>query len=115
MVLLSVLLSAVSFAPAMAPQGFQAARTGTIMAPAISPDKSCASGAICASKTTTLGKGCFFNNAYKSGSYGGTPLAINVTETNTKTTYIYWVNDTNKTIGITGSASANYYCPPPST
>jgi len=98
--------------PATAPHGPAGGQTGQIFANSISPDSSCKPGAICASKKTSVGKGCFFNNAYKANSYGGTPLAINVTETNTKTTYVYWVNDTNQTIGITGSASANYYCPP---
>jgi len=90
--------------------GVTPARSGVIFADAISPDKSCAPGAICASKKANIGKGCFVNNAYKKGQYGGTPLAINVTETATSTTYIYWVNDTNATIGIDGQASANYYC-----
>jgi hypothetical protein len=112
MFLLSLLLSAVSFVPATAPHGMTAGQSGQIFA--ISADSSCKPGAICASKKTTVGKGCFFNNAYKANSYGGTPLAVNVTETNTKTTYVYWVNNTNQTIGITGSASANYYCPPSS-
>ncbi|MGA8576460.1 MAG: hypothetical protein WB609_12360 [Candidatus Cybelea sp.] len=111
MFLLSVLLSAATFMPAMTPHGYATARTGTIFANAISPDKSCKPGDICASKKTTLGKGCFFNNLYKKGSYGGTPLAVNVTETGSSTTYVYWVNNTNTTLGITGNASANYYCP----
>jgi len=115
MFLLSVLLSAATFMPAMAPQhGFAPARTGTIFGDVISPDKGCAPGAICASLTKSLGKGCFFNNAYKKGAYGGTPLAVNVTETASSTDFIYWVNDTGMTIGITKHASANYYCPPSS-
>jgi hypothetical protein len=112
MFLLSVLLSAATFMPATAPHGDAMARTGTIFASAISPDSSCKPGAICASAKKAVGKGCFFNNYYKKGQYGGTPLAVNVTETGSSTDYVYWVNDTNLTIGITKMASANYYCPP---
>jgi hypothetical protein len=85
-------------------------RTGMIQSDMM-PDSTCKPGAICASKKTSLGKGCFFNNAWKSGAYGGTPLTIDVTETASKTTYVYWVNSTNQNIGITGKASANFYCP----
>lgn len=111
MFLLSVLLAVTTFMPAMAPHAFASGRTGTIYADAISPDKACQPGSICASKTTSLGKGCFFNNFYKKNpAYGGTPLAVNVTETNSSTTYVYWVNNTASAIMITGKASANYYC-----
>ena len=111
MFLLSILLSTVSFAPAMQQHTpMVGARTGVIQSD-IMPDSTCKPGAICASKTTSLGKGCFFNNLYVKGSKGGTPLAIDVSETNSKTTYVYWVNNTNQNIGITGNASANYYCP----
>ena len=107
---MSVLLSAITFAPAMQPRAPMAARTGTIQSD-ILPDTMCKPGKICASKTTQYGKGCFFNNVYIKGSKGGTPLAIDVTETNSKTTYVYWVNNTDQNIGITGYAYANYYCP----
>lgn len=110
MFLFSLILSAITFAPAMASHVFPTVRSGVIFADAISPDKSCAPGKICASLKTNIGKGCFVNNLYKKGSYGGTPLAINITETGSSTTFIYWVNDTDTTIGITGKASANYYC-----
>jgi hypothetical protein len=111
MFLLSILLSVVTFAPAMQQHVPMAgARTGTIES-GIVPDSTCKPGGICASQTTSLGKGCFFNNYYVKGSKGGTPLAIDVTETNSKTTYVYWVNNTNQNIGITGKAQANYYCP----
>jgi hypothetical protein len=111
MFLLSVLLSTVSFAPAMQPRApMMGARTGMIQSDMI-PDSTCKPGAICASKKTTVGKGCFFNNYWKKGSTGGTPLAVNVTETGSSTTYVYWVNNTNQNIGITGKASANFYCP----
>lgn len=110
MFLLSVLLSTVSFAPAVQPHAPMGVRTGVIQSDMM-PDSSCKPGAICASKKTTLGKGCFFNNLWKKGNTGGTPLTIDVTETGSSTTWVYWVNATNQTIGITGNASANYYCP----
>lgn len=101
--------------PAMTPQhGFVPARSGMIFANAISPDGSCKPGKICASAKKAVGKGCYFNNYYKKGSVGGTPLAVNVSETGSSTDYVYWVNDTDLTIGITKMASANYYCPPSS-
>ena len=111
MFLLSILLSTVSFTPAMQQHmPMMGARTGVIQSD-IMPDATCKPGAICASKTTSYGKGCFFNNYYVKGSKGGTPLAMDVTETNSKTTYVYWVNNTNQSIGITGHAYANFYCP----
>ncbi len=100
--------------PAAAPHGFATARTGTIYANPISPDSSCKPGKICASSTIALGKGCFFNNYYKKGTIGGTPLAVNVSETGSSNVFVYWVNDTDLTIGITKKASANYYCAPSS-
>lgn len=85
-------------------------REGMISAGAISPDKSCKPGDICAS-TTFNQNGCLFNNVWNS-SKGGTPLTVDVTETGTsgKAVYVYWVNATNKTILITGKAHANFYC-----
>ncbi len=110
MFLMSVLLSAITFNPAMAPRqsGFV---EGYIRANVISPDKSCAPGAICAS-TTFNKNGCYFNNFWNS-SEGGTPLTIDVTQTgsNGSKVYIYWVNATNTAIGIKSMASAKYYCP----
>jgi hypothetical protein len=107
---LSLLLSAVTFNPMLAPH--QGAQSGTIYANVISPDKSCSPGAICASATFNQ-NGCFFNNLWNSNK-GGTPLTIDVTETggNGKKVYIYWVNATSQSIGIKSQASANYYCPP---
>ena len=111
MFLLSVLLSAITFEPAMQQHApMMGARTGVIQSDMM-PDSSCKPGAICASSKTTLGKGCFFNNYWKKNNTGGTPLTIDVTETGSSTTWVYWVNATNQTIGITGKASANYYCP----
>jgi hypothetical protein len=111
MFLLSVLLSAATFMPAMAPHDFAVTRMGTIYASPISPDSSCKPGKICASAKKAVGKGCYFNNYYKKGVVGGTPLAVNVSETGSSTDFVYWVNDTDLTIGITKMASANYYCP----
>jgi hypothetical protein len=109
---LSLLLSAITLNPAMAPQMSTGPTEGFISAPVISPDNSsCKPGAICAS-TTFNRNGCFFNNFWN-GSKGGTPLTINITQTgsNGSKVYVYWVNATNKTIGIKGNAQAKFYCP----
>jgi hypothetical protein len=112
MFLMSVLLSAITFNPAMAPPQMMGYSVGTVYADAISPDKACSPGKICASTTFTKRNGCFFNNVWNS-SVGGTPLTIDVTETggNGSKVYIYWVNATDTTISIKNKASANYYCP----
>lgn len=110
---LSLLLSVVTLNPAMAPQMHPGFTTGIVQADHVSPDKVCKPGDICGSKKTSL-KGCFFNNAWKSGSYGATPLTIDVTETPGKTTWVYWVNATNTNLTVMGSPTANYYCPPTS-
>lgn len=111
MFLLSVLLSAITFNPAMPPHEATGATEGYIQAASISPDNTCKPGAICAS-TTFNKNGCFFNNFWNS-SKGGTPLTIDVTQTggSGSKVYVYWVNATNTTISITGSAQAKYYCP----
>ncbi|HYL26549.1 MAG TPA: hypothetical protein VEW74_01875 [Candidatus Nitrosotalea sp.] len=108
---MSILLSAITFAPAMAPHPGMAGTSGTIYANAISPDSNCKPGAICASATFKT-NGCFFNNKWNSG-VGGTPLTIDVTETGNSGSkvYVYWVNATSQTIAIKKQASANYYCP----
>jgi hypothetical protein len=111
MFLTSLLLSVVTLNPAMLPPRADAgAREGYIMAGPVSPDKTCKPGDICASKTVTM-NGCFYVNFWNSTN-GGTPLAIDVTQTgnNGSKTYIYWVNNTNKNIVITGNAMAKYYC-----
>ncbi len=107
---MSVLLSAITFNPAMAPSLAAAPSEGYISADVISADKTCKPGAICASVTFNH-NGCLFNNFWN-GSKGGTPLAIDVTQTgpNGSKTYVYWVNNTNKNIGINGQAQAKYYC-----
>jgi hypothetical protein len=110
MFLMSVLLSAITFNPAIAPGAAMGGTSGTIHANAISPDSNCKPGAICASSTFHK-NGCYFNNMWNSGT-GGTPLTVDVTETgnNGSKVYVYWVNATNQTIGIKGTANANYYC-----
>ena len=109
---LSLLLSALTLNPAMAPQTSTGPTEGFISAPAISPDSSCKPGNICASSSKFNRNGCFFNNFYN-GSQGGTPLTINITQTgaNGSKVFIYWVNATNQTIGIKGNAQAKFYCP----
>jgi hypothetical protein len=110
-ILISLILAALTFSPAIAPhpagvtEGFLAARP-------ISPDASCAPGAICAS-TTHYRNGCYYNNFWVKNSKGGTPLAINVTQTgaNGSPVYIYWINNTNKTLKIVNYAYAKFYCP----
>jgi hypothetical protein len=109
MMLMSLLLAAVTFNPAMV-QRPAFANEGTIYAKTITPDKSCKAGDICASAKFNR-NGCFFNNFWN-GSTGGTPLTIDVTQTGPQgsVVYIYWVNTTNKTLTITGQAVAKYYC-----
>ena len=108
---LSLLLSAITLNPAMAPQMGTGPAEGIISAAAISPDSTCQSGKICAS-TTFNHNGCFFNNFYN-GAKGGTPLTIDVTQTgaNGSKVFIYWVNATDTTLVIKGAAQAKYYCP----
>lgn len=112
MFLTSVLLSAITFNPAMAP-----AQTGPIegyvQASVISPDSTCKPGAICAKTSMPNPRnGCFFDNFWNN-SKGGTPLTIDVTETggNGSPVYVYWVNATSTNISITGTANAKFYCP----
>lgn len=108
MFLTSLLLSVITLnAPAM-PGAMLGAHEGIIESGPIA-DSTCKPGQICASRKVSQ-KGCFYANFWNS-SKGGTPLAIDVTETSSKTSYIYWVNNTNKNIGITGQAYANFYCP----
>jgi len=109
MILMSLLLAALSFNPAMP------ARTvpteGYIQGALVDGQTTCKPGHICASATTTL-HGCFVNNFYN-GTQGGSPLTIDVTQTGgsgTKT-YIYWINTYYKNIVISGNAQAKYYCP----
>jgi len=109
---LSLLLSAVTFNPAMMPHQTTGPTEGYIVARSISPDATCKPGQICASYTFNR-NGCFFNNFWNKTN-GGTPLTIDVTQTggNGSKVYVYWINATNNNIGISGSgASAKYYCP----
>lgn len=94
----------------MAPRVGAAPTEGYISADAISPDKTCKPGAICASYTANR-NGCFFNNFWNS-SKGGTPLAIDVTQTgpNGSNVYVYWVNNTSTSIAIKDKAYAKFYC-----
>jgi hypothetical protein len=110
MLLTSLLLSVITLNPAMTPPSAVGASQGYITANAISPDSTCKPGAICASFKFNR-NGCFFNNFWN-GSNGGTPLAIDVSQTggNGSAVWIYWVNNTNKNISITNKASAKYYC-----
>lgn len=111
MLLTSLLLSVVTLNPAIAPRAQMGPTEGTISAGPISPDFTCKPGDICASKTVHR-NGCFYANLWTKTN-GGTPLAIDVTETGNSgsPTYVYWVNNTNKNIAIAGSARANFYCP----
>jgi hypothetical protein len=110
MLLTSLLLSVITLNAPMAPHNTMGAQEGYIQAAALSPDNTCKPGQTCAS-TTFKKNGCFFNNFWNK-SNGGTPLAIDVTQTggNGSNVYVYWVNNTNKNIVITGSAMAKYYC-----
>jgi hypothetical protein len=113
MFLISVLLSAITFNPALAPNASMGSVSGTVQADVISPDSTCKPGAICAKTVMTNPRnGCFFNNFWNNNK-GGTPLTVDVTETgsNGSPVYIYWVNATSLNIGIKGTANANFYCP----
>ncbi len=111
MLFLSMLLSVVTFNPAMAPRTAMGHTEGYLQARVISPDSTCKPGAICASQTFNR-NGCFFNN-FMNGNNGGTPLTVDVTQTgsNGSNVYVYWINNTNKNIAINGNATAKYYCP----
>jgi hypothetical protein len=113
MFLMSFLLAALTLNPAVAIHPSIGATEGYIEAEPMGVTN-CKPGAICAFKKTTL-HGCFINNVWNN-SKGGTPLAIDVSETGGSgtTTWVYWVNNTNKTLGITGKATAHFYCPPSS-
>jgi hypothetical protein len=114
MFLMSVLLSAITFNPALSAHDMTGTISGTIHANVISPDATCKPGAICAStKMTSPRNGCYFNNFYNTSAGGGTPLTIDVTETgsNGSPVYVYWVNATSTAITIKGTANANFYCP----
>ncbi|HVR45502.1 MAG TPA: hypothetical protein VMT95_02490 [Candidatus Binatia bacterium] len=113
MILMSLLLAALTFNPAMAPRAEVAPAEGAVQADVISPDKVCKPGNICAKARLPINRnGCYVNNFWN-GSEGGTPLTIDVTESGPKGSpvYLYWVNATNLNITITGNAHANYYCP----
>ncbi|MFY9740007.1 MAG: hypothetical protein WAK11_13310 [Candidatus Cybelea sp.] len=109
---MSLLLSVITLNPAMAPASMTGFTQGYVQASPISPDSTCKPGAICAWKKNFTRNGCFFNNFWNN-STGGTPLAIDITETgpNGSPVYIYWVNNTSTNVLITGKASANFYCP----
>lgn len=112
MFFLSLLLSAITFNPAMAAQAMTPL-SGSVQGNPIAPDAMCMGGMICASARLPINRnGCHVNNVWNS-TVGGTPLTIDVTETgnNGSKVFIYWVNATSTTIKITKNASANYYCP----
>jgi hypothetical protein len=112
MILMSLLLAAVTFNPALLQRPAQF-NQGFVSADAISPDKTCKPGDICAKARLPVNRnGCYVNNFWNN-TEGGTPLTIDITETgkNGSPVYIYWVNATNLSIVITGKAHANYYCP----
>jgi hypothetical protein len=110
-ILISLILAALTFNPAIAPHP-STVTEGYLDARPIQPDFSCAPGAICASAKFHT-NGCYYNNFWNPGVKGGTPLSIDVTQTgsNGSVVYIYWINNTNKTLKITSVASLKYYCP----
>ncbi|MBV9700806.1 MAG: hypothetical protein JO078_11865 [Candidatus Eremiobacteraeota bacterium] len=109
MLLIPMLLSAITFAPMASHAGTVTPTEGLLRAQSLAKS-TCAPGDICAS-TTFNRNGCFFNNYYN-GTVGGTPLAIDVTQTGPQgsNTYIYWVNNTNKNIVIKSAAYVKFYC-----
>ena len=111
MLLMSLLLSVITLNPAMARRR-RVSRMDTFK-PAQSLRTALASPAPSVPHLQNFNRnGCFFNNFWNN-SNGGTPLAIDITETgsNGSPVYIYWVNNTNTNIMITGKATANFYCP----
>lgn len=113
MILMSLLLAGVTFNPALAPRVGASPAEGFVQAQAISPDKVCKPGDICAKTRLPINRnGCYVNNFWNS-TVGGTPLTIDVTQTgsNGSPVYLYWVNATNLNISITSMAKAKYYCP----
>lgn len=112
MILISLILAALTFSPAIAPRAAHVPTEGYLQARAISPDSTCMPGAICAHTTFNV-NGCYYNNVWQKNVKGGTPLALDITETggSGSTVHIYWVNNTNTTIAIRGMAYLNYYCP----
>lgn len=111
MLLASLLLSVVSFTPGFAQH--PAAHNyveGFVQTPA--SETTCHPNHICATLQTTKLHGCFVVNFANSGN-GGTPLAIDVTQSGAAgtTTTIYWINNYNKDVQIAGQATAKYYCP----
>jgi hypothetical protein len=111
MFLASLLLSVVSFAPAFAPHPAAASYVEGFVRTQAS-ETTCHPGHICASVQTTKLHGCYVVN-FANNSNGGTPLAIDVTESGAygTTTTVYWINNYNKDVQINGQATAKYYCP----
>jgi hypothetical protein len=113
MILTSLLLAAATFNPAMMPRGAAATPTEGFIRSDIVPDATCKPGGICASKTLNGNwNHCFFANFWNKSAGGGTPLTIDVTDTDGQGSpvYVYWVNATNRNIGISGNAMAKYFC-----
>lgn len=109
----SLLLSVVSFAPALAPHaGAHNYVEGFMQARPLAGETTCHPGHICASLQTTQLHGCFVVN-FDNGTNGGTPLAIDVTQSGPagSTTTVYWINNYFKDVQISGNATAKYYCP----
>jgi hypothetical protein len=104
--LLALLLSVITFgSPVTPPGGF----TGYAIAPVPAANLSCAPGQVCATTTINF-YGCYAVNAY-TGSVGGSPLAIDLTQNGPKTvTHVFWVNNTNKAVTVKSSGYAYYYC-----
>jgi len=112
MTFMSLLLAVISLNPAFAPRPAVGFTQGYIEAQPLA-NTACKPGAICASFKFNR-NGCFFNNFWQKGVKGGTPLAIDVTQTgsNGSPVYVYWINNTNTNIVITGKANAKFFCPP---
>ena len=111
MLIASLLLSVVSFTPAFASHP-ASARYAEGFAQTNASETTCHPGHICATLQTTKLHGCFVVN-FANGTNGGTPLAVDVTQTGAAgtTTTLYWINNSNKDVQINGLATAKYYCP----
>jgi hypothetical protein len=69
----------------------------------------CLPGAICAT-ARLLRHGCFFVDA-ASQRVGGSPLAIDATESGPSSpTTVYWINNTNRIVIVRQAADAYYRC-----
>jgi hypothetical protein len=85
---------------------------GFVQAQPLASESPCRPAHICAALKTTKLHGCYVVN-FDNGANGGTPLALDVTQSGSSgsETYVYWINNYYKDVQIYGYATAKYYCP----